>query len=148
MGVVAEGKLGLSSDGGETAEWRDLPVSGEQTSWLDITESSSGSTVYLGTGEGIYSSVSSGAWKKVAGGLPAGAAGRWLRGPEVLVASELDGGLYISRDNGASWKRSDDDAERGIFTGLVKTQSGGVLAGSQSEGLLRLEIDRAGKTGE
>jgi photosystem II stability/assembly factor-like uncharacterized protein len=148
MGVVAEGKLGLSSDGGETAEWRDLPVSTEQTSWLDITESSSGNTVYLGTGEGIYSSVSNGAWKNVAGGLPAGAAGRWLRGPGVLAASELDGGLYISRDNGASWKRVDDDAERGIFTGLVKTPSGGVLAGSQSEGLLRLEMDRAGKTGE
>jgi hypothetical protein len=34
----------------------------------------------------------------------------------------------------------DQDAERGRYTGLVETRSGAILAGSQSEGLLRLEM--------
>ena len=140
IGVVMDGKLGLSSDGGETASWRDLPVSTEQTFWLDAVDGDSEKMMYLGTSEGLFSLRASNAtWKRVEGGLPAGAVGQWLRCPRVWAVSERDGGLYISEDSGGSWKRVDQDGERSRFTGLVRTANGSILAGSQSEGLLRLE---------
>jgi hypothetical protein len=66
---------------------------------------------------------------------------QFLHLPNIWSVSERHGGLYLSRDSGASWNRVDRDAERGRFTGLVGTRDGAVLAGSQSEGLLRLEMN-------
>jgi len=141
MGAVVDGKLGLSSDGGETAAWRDLPVANEQTLWLDVTESVSAKTVYLGTSNGLFFSGDAGAhWKRAEGGLPAGRVERWLRYPGLRVVTERDGGVYVSQDEGSTWSRVDQDAERGRFTGLAGTRRGSVLAGSQSEGLLWLEV--------
>ena len=137
IGALMDGKLGISSDGGETAVWQDLPVAAEQVVWLDIAETGSERVIYLGTAEGLFtSSPGNTTWQRVSGGLPAGRMDQWLRLPGILVASERDGGLYISRDNGHFWKRVDQDAERGDFTGLVGASDGAMLAGSQSEGLL------------
>ncbi len=148
MGVVATGKLGFSSDGGETAIWQDLPVFGEQVSWLDIAEFNSEKRMYLGTSKGIFTSQANGAnWQQVAGGLPAGQVEQWLRRPEVWAVSERDGGLYISKDSGGTWNRVDHDPERGTFTGLAATTSGAVLAGSQSEGLLRWNSQKEARAG-
>jgi hypothetical protein len=149
IGVVMDGKFGWSSDAGESAVWSDLPVTAERVVWLDVAESDTAKTVYLGTSAGIFiSGAASESWQRVAGGLPAGRVEQWLRHPGVWGVSEQDGGLYISRDDGTSWKRVDQDSERGKFTGLVMTSSGAVLAGSQSEGLLRLELEKTAGTGE
>jgi photosystem II stability/assembly factor-like uncharacterized protein len=139
--VVMEGKLGLSFDGGETAAWQDLPVSNDQVTWLDVAGSGPAITVFLGTSRGFYLSLDAGAhWKRVEGGLPAGHVERWLRHPRVWALTERDGGIYISQNEGSTWSRADQDSDRGRFTGLVRTGSGAILAGSQSEGLLCLEI--------
>jgi hypothetical protein len=66
---------------------------------------------------------------------------QFLHLANIWCVSERHGGLYVSWDSGASWSRVDRDAERGRFTGLVGTRDGAVLAGSQSEGLLRLEMN-------
>ncbi|MGB7496750.1 MAG: hypothetical protein WBR26_24410 [Candidatus Acidiferrum sp.] len=145
-GAVMDGKLGWSEDGGETASWRDLPVSAEQISWIDADESGGGKRVYLGTSQGIFVEADvDGDWKRVEGGLPAGQVGQWLRGSMVWVVNERDGGIYISQDKGDSWSRVDHDSERSRLTGLVELAGGGILAGSQSEGLLLLELE--GKRG-
>jgi photosystem II stability/assembly factor-like uncharacterized protein len=141
MGAVMDGKLGLSSDGGGTAAWQDLPVANEQALWLDVAGSGPARTVYLGTSSGLFFSCDAGAhWQRMEGGLPAGEVERWLLYPGVWVLTERDGGIYLSQDKGSTWRRIDQDAERGRFTGLVATGSGAILAGSQSEGLLRLEV--------
>ncbi len=141
MGAVMDGKLGWSLDGGETAAWQDLPVRNKQALWLDVAGSGRAKTVYLGTSRGLFSSRDAGAhWQRMKGGLPAGQVERWLRHPGVWVLTERDGGIYISQDKGTNWRRVDQDAERGRFTGLVGAGSGAILAGSQSEGLLRLEV--------
>jgi photosystem II stability/assembly factor-like uncharacterized protein len=138
--VLKDGKLGLSVDGGETASWRDLPVANEQVLWLDAAESGPPKIIFLGTSIGLFASQDAGAsWQKAANGLPAGQMDLWLRAPGIWVASEQDGGMYISRDQGKSWMRVDRDSERGHFTGLVVTKNGALLAGSQSEGLLQLD---------
>ncbi len=141
IGLAAYGKLGWSSDGGETAKWHDLPVPNESAFWLDAAESGAHSTVYLGTASGLYLSQDSGVhWQRTKNGLPAGQVDQWLRGSGIWALTEGDGGMYISHDEGSTWERVDEDSERGRFTGLVRTGSGAMLAGSQSEGLLRMEI--------
>jgi photosystem II stability/assembly factor-like uncharacterized protein len=148
IAAVADDKLGLSSDGGKTAVWRDLPVTAEQVDWLDADQSADRITIYLVTREGIYvSHESDELWQRLAGGLPAGQVERWLRSGLWAVA-ERGGRFYVSEDSGASWKGVDQDPERSRITGLVATADGGVLAGSQSEGLLLLDLHREpSKTG-
>lgn len=146
VGAVVGGKLGLSTDGGETAAWRNLPVAEEQVLWLDVDGSKSTATEYLGTSSGLFFSGDAGVhWQRMEAGLPAGRVERWIRQPGFCTLTERDGGIYVSQDGGA-WRRADEDAERGRFTGLVRLQSGALLAGSQSEGLLRLEV--AGTAGK
>ena len=140
--VVKDGKLGLSSDGGETASWQDLPVSGERVLWLDAVGPAVPKTIYLGTTIGLYVSGDAEAhWSQVAAGLPGGGVKHWLRASAFWLAAEAEGGVYLSADHGSSWVRVDPDAVRGRFGGLVLTKSGTVLAGSQSEGLLRLNTE-------
>jgi photosystem II stability/assembly factor-like uncharacterized protein len=143
LAVVMDGKLGWSTDGGETAIWRDLPVTAQEVFWLDLPKSDQDENLLLGTSKGVFvSQVAAGSpWQTAAGGLPAGQMDQFLHLPNIWSVSERHGGLYLSRDSGASWNRVDRDAERGRFTGLVGTRDGAVLAGSQSEGLLRLEMN-------
>lgn len=140
IAAVADGKLGTSMDRGETATWRDLPENAEHLVWLDVAEPDDGKKIYLSTDKGVFwSSAEDSSWHPMEGGLPAGRVEESLRRPELWVVSERNAGLYVSRDHGVTWKRVDRDPERGEFTGLVGTASGAILAGSQSEGLLRLQ---------
>ena len=127
--------------GSESSRWSDLPVTGAQVLWLDVSESGTEQTTFLGTNAGLYAASGDGApWKQIQGGLPHAAVTYWLRSASSLVATEQNGGMYLSRDRGMSWTRVDSDAERGQFTGLVRTGPETVLAGSQSEGVLELVL--------
>jgi photosystem II stability/assembly factor-like uncharacterized protein len=144
ISVVADDKLGFSSDGGATAVWEDLPLPQDQITWMDALIHGPQKTILLGTSKGIFRrDASPSSWQKVEGGLPAGPVGTYLAASDIWVVSEQGGGLYVSQDKGANWNRVDRDDERGRFTGLVATPTGGILAGSQSEGLLRLAIEKA-----
>jgi len=140
LALVEDNKLGRSSDAGTTAVWRDLPVPQNEIAWLDVAEPSPEEDIFLGTSKGLFRSQrGTDSWQRVEKGLPPGHAEAWLLSSRIWALSEQDGGLYVSRDRGANWNRVDRDSERGRFTGLVATPTGGLLAGSQSEGLLRLE---------
>ena len=110
-----------------------------------MDEGHSNKTAFLGTTRGLFVSTGGVSWSLIQGGLPAGPVEQWLRNGNVWCVSERDGGLYISRDSGASWKRVDGDAERSYVTGLVGLREGTILVGSQSEGLLRLDLEDQGK---
>jgi photosystem II stability/assembly factor-like uncharacterized protein len=138
--VVREGKLGSSANGGESAIWRDLPVANDQVLWLDVTDSSASPRLILGTTLGLYSSKDPGSpWEKVRGGLPEAAVTHGLRQSTLWAVTERNGGLYVSSDSGTTWQRVDRDAERGEFAALLPLADG-LLAASESEGLLRLEL--------
>jgi photosystem II stability/assembly factor-like uncharacterized protein len=140
LAVVTENKLGRSSDGGITAVWGDLPLPQNEIVWLDVAEPSPEEDIFLGTSKGLFRSQrGTESWQLVGNGLPAGHVEAWLFSSRIWALSEQDGGLYVTRDRAGSWSRVDRDAERGRFTGLVATPTGELLAGSQSEGLLRLE---------
>jgi photosystem II stability/assembly factor-like uncharacterized protein len=145
IGVVMDGKFAWSADGGVSAGWRDIPAAAERVSWIDVS-SDVKKTVFLGTNEGVFLSVDENPWQRIGGGLPPGQVGPWLRLPEVWAISERDGGLYTSRDHGHSWRRVNSDTERGRFTGLARTGDGAILAGSQSEGLLKLKFEQSPQT--
>ena len=148
MGVVADQKLGWSTDGGETAVWRDLPIGEQEIAWVDVIEPNAKKRVFLGTSDGLYVSVGGSApWQRVQGGLPAGQIGEWLHGPGVLVVNERDGGIYVSEDNGDSWRRVDQQGETSRLTGMTQRESSGILLGSQSEGLLVLKLEEPRQAG-
>jgi hypothetical protein len=136
IGVVMDGKFGWSLDGGASATWRDLPVAAEHVVWIDAAVAKK--TAYLGTDKGVFFSTDGNAWQLIGGGLPSGYITAWLSSGGIWAAGERDGGFYISRDSGGSWRRVDGDGERGQFTGIVEMPGGGLLAGSRSEGLLAL----------
>jgi photosystem II stability/assembly factor-like uncharacterized protein len=140
--VATDNKLGISSDGGKTAVWRDLPVASERVESLDVTQSADRMSIYLATDQGVYTSRKNGDWQQITNGLPAGRVEQWRRSPGIWVVNERGGGLYLSQDDGGSWKRIDEDAERSRMTGFVATPDGGILAGSESEGLLHFDLIR------
>ncbi len=135
--VVADNKFAASRDGGQTAVWRDLPLAASGVVWVDRTASSAKATLFLGTTEGLFVSIDeSSTWLRQQGGLPAGEIDSWLRSPRFLAATLREGGMYVSTDDGNSWLRVDREAERSRFVGLVETDPGTVVIGSQSEGVL------------
>jgi photosystem II stability/assembly factor-like uncharacterized protein len=138
--VVRDGKLGTSINGGGSASWRDLPVGSDQMLWLDVADSDTSPKLILGTTVGLYISKESDApWQKIRGGLPETAVTRWLRHGTLWACAERNGGMYVSLDNGATWQRVDRDAERGQFAALLPVAEG-LLAASESEGLLRFDL--------
>jgi photosystem II stability/assembly factor-like uncharacterized protein len=142
IAVAADGKLGMSSDGGATTVWSDLPVAGSVVRWIDVSTTPDGLRFFLGTAQGLYQSSDAGTrWERHEAGLPAGQVEGWLKTKNFLVATLREGGMYVSRDAGKTWERMDQDAERGRFTGLVETQPGVLAIGSQSEGVLRLFLN-------
>jgi photosystem II stability/assembly factor-like uncharacterized protein len=141
LAVVRGGKLGFSSNAGETAVSRDLPAPDAQALWLDVAESGADEEFFLGTTKGLFATeTGSASWKQLRAGLPDAPVMHWLRRPEFWALTERDGGMYVSRDHGASWSRVDDDAERGRFTGLVAAGANAVMLSSQSEGVLKFAL--------
>jgi photosystem II stability/assembly factor-like uncharacterized protein len=141
VNVLADGKLGTSNDRGETAVWHDIPLPASGIRWIFNLTTSTGNSVFLGTDDGLYESKDGGArWERHEAGLPAGQIEGWLWTESFLMTTLREGGMYLSRDSGRTWERVDQDAERGPFTGLVETGPGVVAVGSQSEGVLRVQI--------
>lgn len=141
LGVVADGKLGISVNAGADGVWRDLPAGVTEVAWLDGWLRAGRLTLFLGTDNGLFASLDGGVhWARCENGLPAGPIERWLRSDNTLMASLRQGGIYFSRDEGTSWTRLDQDAERGRAAGLAELEPGVVIVGSQWEGVLQLEL--------
>jgi photosystem II stability/assembly factor-like uncharacterized protein len=144
LGVLADGKLGISVNAGADAVWRDLPAGVSGVTWLDEWLSAERLTLFLGTQEGLFESLDSGIhWMRYQNGLPAAPVEKWLRRDGFLMATSRQGGIYLSRDEGVTWTRLDTDAETGRVAGLVEIEPGVVAIGSQSEGVLQLNLPLA-----
>jgi len=147
IAILQDGKLGMSLDGGVTASWRDVPVGRALwIRWSEKEEQGDGERkeiLVLGTSAGLFLSGDRGThWEAAKSGLPAGGMGAWLADPAFWLVSERSGGLYLSTTKGTSWARIDDDAERGRFAGFAKVGERDVLAGSESEGILKVTVHK------
>jgi photosystem II stability/assembly factor-like uncharacterized protein len=139
--VVLDGKLGISSDGGQTATWSDLPVSSNNILWIRRLNGDAAQTLFLGSADGLFTSTDGGAsWNRRERGLPAGQVEQVVQGHGFVAASLREGGMYVSTDGGKTWDRTYPDAERSRFTGIVETSPGVLTIGSQSEGVLRWQV--------
>ncbi len=137
--VPVGGKLGISMDSGETAVWRDLPGAVQNVN--NIFADQHQRSILLATDRGLFASRDDGSsWQRQGSGLPTGNIEGFLNATGLFVATLGDGGVYVSRDQGGTWQRVDRDAERSHFTGLAEVGLGKIIAGSQSEGLLRLTL--------
>jgi photosystem II stability/assembly factor-like uncharacterized protein len=138
LAVIDDWKLGRSGDGGLTAVWSDLPVPSAAVIWIDTATTAEGSSLFLGTNQGLFESKDAGGhWEHRESGLPAGQLGNLLKASTLWMATLREGGMYASRDAGKTWERVDHDAERGRIMGIVETGAGLFAIGSQSEGVLR-----------
>lgn len=97
--------------------------------------------LFIGTDHGLRSSSDEGnTWQAGMSGLPEGNIEQLAGALDLLLATLGDGGIYVSEDQGANWRRIDRDTERSFFTGLAVVGSGLAVAGSQSEGILRVAL--------
>jgi photosystem II stability/assembly factor-like uncharacterized protein len=126
-------------DSGKSAVWHDWPGAVENVNYIFADQIQR--TIVLATDRGLFSSSDDGSsWQRLGSGLPAGNVEQFLQATGLFVATLGDGGVYVSRDQGRTWQRVDRDAERSHFTGLAEVKPDMVIAGSQSEGLLRLTL--------
>jgi photosystem II stability/assembly factor-like uncharacterized protein len=142
LNAVLDGKLSTSGDGGQTATWSDLPVNPSNVLWLKNFGLEVSQNLLLGTVEGLFSSADNGgSWSRREQGLPAGQVEQVVQGHGFLAASLREGGMYVSRDAGKTWNRDFHDAERSRFTGMVESHPGVLTIGTQSEGVLRWQLE-------
>jgi photosystem II stability/assembly factor-like uncharacterized protein len=143
IALASEGKLGISGDAGKSAFWRDLPA-GVRGVKVILWDRADGSVLFLATERGLYFSRDAGErWMLSHGGLPAAVIEGVLRGGDRYLATLAEGGVYSSPDGTSDWTRLDEDAERSRMNGVVETRPGVWVFGSQSEGALLLDSQKA-----
>lgn len=136
LAAASEGKLGISRDAGQSAVWRDLPDGLRDANWV-LWDATRDSGLFLGTARGLYvSHDAAGHWLLAKEGLPGAFLEHGFRSGNVFLVTLEQGGVFASQDGLEKWKRADQDAERSRISGIVETQPGQFLFGSQSEGVL------------
>jgi photosystem II stability/assembly factor-like uncharacterized protein len=130
----------ISSDGGKTWTWHDLPLDSGGTLRLVA-----GDSVLLAFAtSGVYVSSDAGlSWTKLEHGLPGAMVADALLTKGRWVISMAGGGIYESQDAGASWSRlaaAVGTGARGeLFPFLAPGADGeSFLAGSANDGLFRV----------
>jgi photosystem II stability/assembly factor-like uncharacterized protein len=130
----------ISSDGGKTWTWHDLPL--DSGGALRLV---AGDSVLLAfSASGVYASSDAGlSWTKLEHGLPGAMASDALLTKGRWVVSMAGGGIYESRDAGASWSRLAAvvgiDARGELFPVLAPAADGeSFLAGSANDGVFRV----------
>ena len=132
--VLDVGNLGISTDGGGTAVWRDLPGAATPR-W--VRAANKGAGIFLATDVGLYVSTDHGTtWVRLQHGLPPAGMQFWLETADRFFVTTNQGGLYISRDNGENWTRLNPPTKWNDISGLAELPQGGIAVGSLSEGAL------------
>jgi photosystem II stability/assembly factor-like uncharacterized protein len=140
-----------SSDAGKSWQPEALPADPGVFRWMRFlpasgptSEQAHPSGLLLGATHGVFwRPIGALEWRRLGAGLPSA---------ETLPPSALEpaswllagkaGGLYLSRDAGATWTRLDGPQETGLFVGGAADGRGGVIAGSRSEGILRWKPEK------
>jgi photosystem II stability/assembly factor-like uncharacterized protein len=134
------GKLGVSTDGGSSAIWRDLP-GGTTVGW--VRRASDGSRIFLGTDAGLYvSKDAGGSWALLQHGLPLTRMQFWLEAGDSTFVTTNQGGLYLSRDHGENWVRLNPPTQWNSISGLAPLPEAKIALGSLSEGVLAWEVNQ------
>ena len=149
--IASSNGMVFSDDGGRSWSWHDLPLESGgalKLQWTDAT------TLVAEARTGLYISRDGGTtWSKAGAGLPSAHVEELLVSPGLWLVSIQSagesGGLYVCRNEGASWLRikptgvDDSVGTGGEFPVLaVAGAAERIFAGSASDGLYVLELDR------
>jgi photosystem II stability/assembly factor-like uncharacterized protein len=150
--IASSNGMVFSDDGGRSWSWHDLPLDSGGALKLEWTDQT---TLVAEARTGLYISRDGGTtWNKAGAGLPGAHVEELLLRPEMWLVSMQSagrsGGLYASRDQGLSWSHiKSKGVDESIGTGTefpVLAAAGAperIFAGSVSDGLYVLELDRA-----
>jgi hypothetical protein len=151
--LEASAGLLLAIAGGEfwrrdsRSEWKHVATPQDGSGLLWVKQSPfARDQVVIGTQRGVYVSEADGAWRLVSSGLPAIASGSPAFSGTFCLIGMSNGGLYLSSDGMATWKRIDSDAERSGTVGIFSLGDGAFRVSSVREGmLLTLNVQTTGR---
>ncbi|HUG43006.1 MAG TPA: hypothetical protein VMN76_02090 [Acidobacteriota bacterium] len=136
-----------SGDGGQSWEIR---VNGLPHTMVHAL-ATIGSRLFAGTRSGIYYSDDGAEnWRKAPGVLPIeiSAIAGGPPGSDLIVAGDfLVGYLFVSRDRGDTWKNFNIRLEASPILTLAASESGSLLAGTLSEGVINIQLPYQAATG-
>ena len=141
--LATRGSLFYSHDAGKSWQIAALPPDAGALRWVRSVTISNQPGLLLGTVSGVFSRLSSSSssspiWHRLGAGLPSTEMlPPSLLGSSVWTLAAKAGGLYFSRDEGASWTRLDGIREASYFLGPAWGDAGSLVTGSRSEGILR-----------
>lgn len=141
-GPNRERGLFKTTDGGKT--WTNTKFINEDTGFIDVAMDGQDPNVLYaaayqrrrtpfgfnggGPGSGLYKTTDGGAtWSRLAGGLPAGDAGRigidiYRKDPKIVYVTyeHAEGGIFRSEDRGATWKKVSDINPRPMYYSQIR----------------------------
>jgi photosystem II stability/assembly factor-like uncharacterized protein len=144
--ATAGGGVFKSADGGRTWTSRngDLPTLNARSLAIDPTAPD---TIYLGTEDAaVFKSTDAGAsWRTASAGLDPAAAVRAVvidpSNSSVLWAGDLHSGVYRSADGATTWVPVNEGLRtRAVRTLAISLDGGTLYAGTEGEGVFRLDI--------
>ena len=132
--LIGTGGAGVfrSADSGHTFTAVSGLPSGNLYGWVFVQ---SGTSVFVGTNQGVYKSLDYGAtWAPASGGLPGTAPNvtAMAASGTALFAGVAGSGIYRSTDNGGSWQPTTYSPKPDTYSKLAGTPNGIVFAGTSA----------------
>lgn len=132
-----------SLDGGQRWAWCDLPEDAGGALRLDAGDES---TFYATGSRALYLSPDAGhTWRKAGNGIPQVPIQQVVIFGGTVFAAVQSGGIYYSRDRGASWERLEGSLAESFFPTLAISRTAPIVfAASSTDGLYAVDFTPAG----
>ncbi|HVA93326.1 MAG TPA: YCF48-related protein [Candidatus Dormibacteraeota bacterium] len=138
--VVSLRGMVVSTDGGKSWTWHDLPLKSGGAISLE-TDGEDKNILISRAHNGLYISRDAGStWRQAGSGLPSTPVQDFVVAGKVFLASMSTGGLYVSSNTGRTWTRVPGTLADGFFPAVTAMSDTGVIfAASATDGLYTVQ---------